>query len=130
MPDGRPTDALDRQHIDSIRSLPECGEACFSSAVAAFCKQTPQLIALIRHAIAERDEPAFFRATHMLKGSAASIGLPHLARTADSLGKSQLRPDNSSDRELMAALKSMEEEAAIAIELLAEELAQPRRIHG
>lgn len=115
MPDDPyPPDVLDRQRVESLRSIPEWGESCFATAVRAFLKQTPVLVQEIRHASAAGDQAVLHRAIHTLKGSSASLGLLRLVRSADTF-RERLRGPVADHAPLIAAIAAEAEHAVAAL---------------
>lgn len=107
-----PPDVLDRQRLASLRSIPEWGESCFSTAVRAFLKQTPTLMQEIRHAAASGDRAGLHRALHTLKGSSASLGLIRLVRSTEAL-RQHLNEDAASDHAPLIAEIALEAQYAL-----------------
>ncbi|HZZ56811.1 MAG TPA: Hpt domain-containing protein [Opitutaceae bacterium] len=110
---------LDPDAIDNIRSLAvDDAQGFLREIIGIFLTDTPSRINEMQHALESKDAPAYSRAAHSIKGSAANLGAVSMkaaAEKAEQLGKSGL--DGAA--EALAAMREEFTRTRAALEQLA-----------
>jgi HPt (histidine-containing phosphotransfer) domain-containing protein len=117
-----PNDAVPAARAALATLIDEIGPAPARTAWTAFVRGTDTRYATARHAVGDRDATALAAAAHSVRGSAAAIGLPALARLGADLEAAARREDFDRATDLLSSLQHYRE----AVRVVAPVLPAPR----
>ena len=108
---------LEPSLLKSIRSLSNPGEADFlNTLIAMFFKRAPELFAAMDKAFAAKDEDAFERSAHALKGTCGNLGAMRMMKACEQLEHIGKAGDLSPVPPLVIKLKALYDEVRTALE--------------